>query len=58
MRERIGLPLVFLCLLGAVVLGFDMIARPQRHLRGYTGGEMHRELKKTEIQILGISEVV
>ena len=53
LRERIGLPIIFLCLVGAVVLGFDVIIRPKRHLRGYIGGEMYRDLKETEIQILG-----
>jgi hypothetical protein len=53
MRERIGLPVIFLILLGAVVLGLHLIFRPKRHLRGYIGGEMYRELKETEIQILG-----
>lgn len=53
LREQIGLPIFLLCLLGAVVLGFDMIIRPKRHLRGYIGGEMYRKLEETEIQILG-----
>jgi hypothetical protein len=53
MREQFGLPVVFLLLAGAVVLGCDMIARPKRHFRGYIGGEMHRELKEIEIQLLG-----
>jgi len=54
MRERLGMLLVLFCLCGAVVLGLDMILRPERHLRGYIGGEMHRDLRKTEIQILGV----
>ena len=53
MRERIGLLVIFL-LLGAVVPGCDMVARPKRHFRGYVGGEMHRELKDAEIQLLGV----
>ena len=52
-RERIGLPIVFLCLVGAVALGLDMVIRPRQHLRGYGGGEMLRDLKETEIQMLG-----
>jgi hypothetical protein len=54
LRERIGLPIVFLCLVGAVVLGFHMIVRRARHLRGHIGGEIHRDLKETEIQMLGV----
>lgn len=50
-HERIGLPIVFLCLVGAVALG--LVIRPERHLRGYVGGEMHRDLRGTEVQILG-----
>ena len=47
---RVGMPLICVCLLGAVVLGPDMTFRPRRHLRGYIG---HRDLKETGIQILG-----
>lgn len=56
MRERIGVPVLFLLLLGAVVLGLDMIAHPRRHMNAFSrsGGEMLRELRETEMQILGL----
>ena len=53
MREKIGLPMVFLFIVGMVALGIDMIFRPRQHLRGYVGGQIYRELKELQIQILG-----
>ena len=55
-RERFGVPVAILMLLGFAAFGVDAIIRPRRHMNGYLrrGGDMLREWNELQVQLFGL----
>ena len=55
-RERIGLPIGILVLLGFVAFGIDAVVHPKRHMNSYlrAGGGMAQEVNEVGVQLCGL----